>query len=54
MGDVLEVERENSCKGRGERLRWAQSGPERGVRSPEAGNTYTHTHTLTGTFHHIS
>lgn len=30
--------------GVGERLRWAQSSPERGVGSPEAGNTHSQTH----------
>lgn len=36
--------------GVGKRLRWAQSGPERGVGSPEARNTHIHT----DTFHHVS
>ena len=45
MRDALEVERENSWRGGRERLRWAQCSPERGVGSPEAWNTLTHTHT---------
>lgn len=30
--------------GVGKRLRWAQSGPERGGGSPGAGNTHSHKH----------
>lgn len=43
MGEGLEVERE-TAGGLGERLRWAQSSPERGAGSPEATNTHTHRH----------
>lgn len=49
MGEGLEVERE-TAGGVGERLRWAQCSPERGVGSPEPRNT----HTLADTFHRVS
>ena len=50
MGEEGLEEVRETAGGVGERLRWAQPSPERGVGSPEARNTHTHT----DTFHCIS